>query len=170
MLERKLLNYLPYAVREYKEFQGITGSEQPEFELVWDAQEEAFNNQLIDTAGDYGLSRWEKILKITPKGSDTLESRRAKIKTQLNNFVPYTFKVLVRMIKALGVDEPFTVTLEPGTYFLSIVTQRGVRGKIEGLGSMLENIVPSNIYIQTINVVPCEAEGLALACGGVCYL
>ena len=60
-MERKLINYLPYQVREFREYQGITTGEQPEFELAWDAQEEVFVNQFVDTALDYGLSRWEKI-------------------------------------------------------------------------------------------------------------
>ena len=37
-MERLLINYLPYVVREYDAFKGIMAGEQPEFELVWDAQ------------------------------------------------------------------------------------------------------------------------------------
>ena len=55
-MERKLINYLPYAVRDFSEYQGITTGEQPEFELAWDSHEEVFVNQFIDTALDYGLS------------------------------------------------------------------------------------------------------------------
>ena len=31
-MERKLIDYLPYVIRDYAEFQGIMGSEQPEIE------------------------------------------------------------------------------------------------------------------------------------------
>ena len=78
-MERKLINYLPYVVRDYAEFQGITGAEQPEFEAAWAAAEDLLSNQFIKTAGNLGLSRWEKILGITPKGTDTLDDRRFRV-------------------------------------------------------------------------------------------
>ena len=140
-MERKLINYLPYQVREFREYQGITTGEQPEFELAWDAQEEVFVNQFVDTALDYGLSRWEKMLKIFPKGTDTLETRRARIKAKLNNFVPYTIRVLARMLTAISDGDPFTVSLEPGTYLLKIVTEWGASGQIEGLEYLINNII-----------------------------
>ena len=48
-MERKLIDYLPYVVQDFKEFQGITNGEQPEFDLIWDAHEQVFTNQFIDT-------------------------------------------------------------------------------------------------------------------------
>ena len=89
-MDRKLINYLPYVVRDYAEFQGITGAEQPEFENAWAAVDDLLNNQFIKTAGNLGLSRWEKILGISPKGTDTLDDRRFRVLTRLNEELPYT--------------------------------------------------------------------------------
>lgn len=89
-MDRKLINYLPYVVRDYAEFQGIAGAEQPEFENAWAAVDDLLNNQFITTAGNLGLSRWEKILGITPKGTDTLDDRRFRVLTRLNEELPYT--------------------------------------------------------------------------------
>ena len=55
-MERQLIQYLPYAVREFDVFKALTAGEQPEFELAWDAQELALANQYIDTATNYGRS------------------------------------------------------------------------------------------------------------------
>ena len=46
-MDRKLINYLPYVVRDYAEFQGITGAEQPEFENAWAAVDDLLNLSLI---------------------------------------------------------------------------------------------------------------------------
>lgn len=146
-MERRLIHYLPYAVRDFAEYQGITTGEQPEFELVWDAHAEVFVNQFIDTALDYGLSRWEKMLNIFPKGTDTLESRRARIKAKLNNFVPYTIRAFARMVTAIANGEPFEISIEPGSYLLSITTEWSTRGQMEGLDYLIKNIVPCNIAI-----------------------
>lgn len=51
-MDRKLINYLPYVVRDYAEFQGITGAEQPEFETAWAAADDLLANQFIKTAGN----------------------------------------------------------------------------------------------------------------------
>lgn len=167
-MERKLINYYPYIVREFAEIQGIATGEQPEFELAWDAQEEVFSNQFVDTALDYGLSRWEKMLNIFPKGTDSLEARRVRIKTKLNNFVPYTFRVFVRMLTAISGGEPFHVSIEPGTYLLKVVTQWGASGQMEGLEYLIKNIIPCNIALKAENRLLCASEGVALAAGGVC--
>ena len=169
-MERKLIDYLPYVVQDFKEFQGITNGEQPEFDLIWDAHEQVFTNQFIDTMDNYGLSRWEVMLKITPKGTDTLDTRRARIKTQLNNFVPYPIRVFVQMLTAIANEEPFTLTMEPGSYLLEIVTEWGASGQVEGLEYLIENILPCNIAINTANKLMCIAEGMALLSGGVCFV
>lgn len=159
-MERKLINYLPYVVREFAEFQGITTGEQLEFELAWDSTQEVFDNQFIDTALDYGLKRWEKMLGIFPKGTDTLETRRARIKTKLNNFAPYSFRVLVQMLTSIANGSPFEVTLDPGTYLLKITTHWGDEGKIESLAYLVKYIVPCNIAVSSANQLLCVADGL----------
>lgn len=46
-MERKLIHYLPYVVREIAEFKGIATGEQPEFELAWDRAAELLDNQFV---------------------------------------------------------------------------------------------------------------------------
>lgn len=170
MMGRKLINYLPYQVREFKEYQGITTGEQPEFELAWNHWKEVFDNQYIDTAGDYGLSRWEKMLGITPKATDSLETRRIRIKTRLNNFTPYTFRAFMRMMKSLADGEPFEVYLDPGTYLMRFILQWGVNGKIDSLKWLIDEILPENIAIESKNEIPCVSEGWAWIAGGACFV
>ena len=56
-MERKLIDYLPYAMRDFKEYEGIMESEQPEFDQAWNNADDLLNNQFISTAGNVGLSR-----------------------------------------------------------------------------------------------------------------
>ena len=170
VMGRKLINYLPYQVREFKEYQGITTGEQPEFELAWNHWQEVFDNQYIDTAGDYGLSRWEKMLGINPKATDSLETRRIRIKTRLNNFTPYTFRAFMRMLKSLADGEPFEVYLDPGTYLMRFILQWGVNGKIDSLKWLIDEILPENIAIESKNEIPCVSEGWAWVAGGACFV
>ena len=100
-MERKLIDYLPYAVRDFKEYEGIMESEQPEFDQAWGNADDLLNNQFISTAGNVGLSRWEKILEITPKGTDSLEDRRFRILTRINEELPYTLPQLRNILETL---------------------------------------------------------------------
>lgn len=72
-MERKLIDYLPYVIRDYAEFQGIMGSEQPEIEKAWNTTDDLLDNQFIPTAGNMGLSRWEKIWGSPPKARTVLK-------------------------------------------------------------------------------------------------
>ena len=100
-MERKLIDYLPYVIRDYAEFQGIMGSEQPEIEKAWNTTDDLLDNQFIPTAGNMGLSRREKILGITPKGTDSLEDRRFRILTRINEELPYTLPQLRNILETL---------------------------------------------------------------------
>ena len=100
-MDRKLINYLPYVVRIMRNFKGLSGAEQPEFENAWAAVDDLLNNQFIKTAGNLGLSRWEKILGITPKGTDTLDDRRFRVLTRLNEELPYTLPQLRVILESL---------------------------------------------------------------------
>ena len=110
------------------------------------------------------------MLNIFPKGTDTLETRRARIKTKLNNFVPYSFRVFIRMLTAISNGDPFSVSIEPGSYLLKIETQWGASGQMEGLEYLIKEVVPYNLALNVENRLLCIAEGVALMAGGVCVV
>lgn len=124
-MDRKLINYLPFVVRDYAEFKGITGAEQPEFELAWAAADDLLSNQFIHTAGNLGLSRWEKILEITPKGTDTLNDRRFRILARLNEELPYTLPQLRVILESLCGPGNFSADVTDYTLLVKV----GVAGK-----------------------------------------
>lgn len=166
MEKRLLIDYLPYVVRDYDVFRGITSGEQPEFELVWDAEELAFSNQFIDTATEYGLSRWEAMLKIRPKITDTIESRRITIKAKLNTIVPYSIRALVQKLNAISNGSEFTVTILPETYVLKIKTKWDQNGQVDAMKGVLEEMLPVNIAVDSTNEISCEPlSPLAVASG-----
>ena len=160
-MERQLIQYLPYAVWEFDVFKALTAGEQPEFELAWDAQELALANQYIDTATNYGLSRWEAMLQIVPRTSDTLESRRIKIKAKLNTIVPYTIRALIEKITAIAEGDPFTVTIAEASYVLQIITEWESNGQVDSLKDILELMVPVNIAIDSQHRIMGEIENPA---------
>ena len=88
--EIDLVSYLPPFLAEFKEIAVTLEAENPEFVLVWNAAERVLKNEFIETADEYGISRFEKLLHIFPSTEDTLESRRARVQIRWFSSIPYT--------------------------------------------------------------------------------
>ena len=90
-----LVSYLPPFMKAYKEPVAALDAENPEFYLMWSAVDRVLRNRFIETADEYGLSRYEKMLGIYPSAEDTLESRRSRVRSKWFNKIPYTMKTLL---------------------------------------------------------------------------
>lgn len=151
-MDRKLTNYLPYVVRDYAEFQGITGAEQPEFETAWAAADDLLANQFIKTAGNLGLSRWEKILGITPKGTDTLDDRRFRIFTRINEELPYTLPQLRNILEILCGSKNYAVEVMEGTYELIVKIGIEAKSNFNDVASLLDRVIPQNMIVNLLQL------------------
>lgn len=98
--EVDLVSYLPPFMQSYKEPVAALEAENPEFSLMWSATDRCLRNRFISTADEYGISRFEKMLKIYPTADDTLESRRSRVQSKWFNTIPYTWKVLLQLIQS----------------------------------------------------------------------
>ena len=76
--EVDLVSYLPPFIAEYEETNTTLTAENPEFVLVWKAADRTLKNEFIETADEYGISRFEKLLRLCPSQKDTLEERRKR--------------------------------------------------------------------------------------------
>ena len=68
--EVDLVSYLPPFMQSYKEPVAALEAENPEFSLMWSATDRCLRNRFISTADEYGISRFEKMLKIYPTAKD----------------------------------------------------------------------------------------------------
>ena len=154
-MERKLIEYLPYVVRDYSEFQGLTAGEQPEFEQAWNRADELLDNQFVLTAGNLGLSRWEEILGIVPKATDTLDDRRFRVLTRLNEELPYTLPQLRNILQTLCGEGNFSAEIESETY--ELIVKIGLAAK-RNLEALLERVSPENLIINLSQLYNTHAE------------
>ncbi|MDO4669659.1 MAG: DUF2313 domain-containing protein [Butyricicoccus pullicaecorum] len=149
-MNRKLIEYLPYVVRDYAEFQGIAAAEQPEFEQAWQDADELLTNQFIMIAGEMGLSRWETILEIVPRGTDSLEDRRFRILSRLNDMTPYTLPQLRKLLAILFGEGKTSADVTE--YILSVQVPVPTRAQEQALWEMIDRIKPANIAYEYATV------------------
>lgn len=122
--------------------------EQIEIDALWIALEDGLKDQFIDDATEYGLSRWETILGITPKGTDTLDDRRFRILTRINEDLPYTYQSLNQRLSNICGNNGYTITLNANTYTLNVKINLINKNNFSDIESMLDRVTPANLIVS----------------------
>lgn len=164
--EVDLVSYLPPFMAEYREVRGALDAENPEFAIAWQAADRTLRNAFIETADEYGIGRFEQMLKICPSGTDTLESRRRRVAARWFRALPYTERMLLEKLIVLCGGSDFTVTKHYERYTIELEVSLTLYGQIEELERLIEGMLPCNMTVFVRNTIFVESEGQASIAGG----
>ena len=149
MYDRKLIDYLPTFEKNIKEFDVIlTKAEDPEMLSAWNSANDLMNDQFIADATENGVSRMEKILKIIPKATETLDSRKFTLLTRMSEQPPFTITALERQLKTLCGEGNYEVTRNVADKILHVRIALVARSNFNDVALLLERIVPANMVID----------------------
>ncbi len=165
--EVELVSYLPEFLAEYKEISAALETENPEFILVWNATDRTLRNEFIETADEYGISRFEKILNILPSKEDTLESRRARVYSRWFNSIPCTLKAFIAKLISICGKSNFSIVKDYLNYNIKIAVGLEMFGQIEELERIIETMIPCNMTVNSVNKIQCVSEGKSLIGSGI---
>lgn len=112
-------------------------------------------SQWILTADLAGVARYEKMLNIVPSSADSLDFRRERIITRINQAAPYTITYLVRWLNVYLGQNQYELTMEYDNYLLTLTVHIGEYGKLDELIKSLVEIMPSNIGRVVNNEIIC---------------
>ena len=140
--------YQPSLMKQTEEFQRLAQTEDPELSLCWTGAENAFLDQFVDSLTENGCKRWEKILKLTPMATDTLEERRFRIKTRFNEDLPYTYRMLTQMLNALCGEGNYQLTLYHEEYRLMLLLELSVKKIFHEAEEMVKRVIPANLLLE----------------------
>lgn len=148
--DRKLINYLPHFMQEYLEMQKIMETEQVDIDRLWLEAENALADQFILEATESGVMRWESMLGISPKDTDTLDERRFRILTRLNQELPYTLTKLKEALTTLCGTGGFSIDLQAAQYHIEIKLALGHHNNYQEVVDLLTKMIPANMtqYIR----------------------
>lgn len=144
-IDRKLIDYLPPFMQEYPEMQYIMGTEQPETDALWNECDNVFNDQFIHEATEYGVKRWESMLKVTPKGTDTLTERKFRILSRLNQELPYTMMKIKEALTALCGVGNFSIDLQAANYHIEVKLALSNKNNYQEVVDLLTKMIPANL-------------------------
>lgn len=148
MREPNILDYLPLFLQEIKEMQAHAVAENPELKKLWDSIEDVWNDQYLHTMTENGCERWEKMLKIIPLSTDTLQDRRNRIITRLNTNNVYTYPSLIeKMTSMLGQDGYF-MDLNVMEFVLWVRIALTQKSQYYEILRFLKEIIPQNLILD----------------------
>lgn len=150
--EVNLVSYLPPFMAEFKEVAAALEAENPEFVLAWEAADRVLRNAFIETADEYGMSRFEKLLGVLPSVDDTLEQRRKTVIANWANKISYTSKFLYAKLVSLCGRDGFTLTIEG--YRLEVVIYAGEGTLAEVVEGLLSSAAPANMICSVLYEYP----------------
>ena len=139
---------MPDILKEVYEFNQIFNAEEPELSLIFAKCDMLLDECFIDTLDAYGCARWESMLAIKAKDTDTLELRRLRIKAALNGDTPYTMRSLKNKLDALCGEGNFILKYANDIYTLTVGLGLPAKSQFDYLKQVLEEIVPANIVID----------------------
>lgn len=145
-----LTAYLPPFLREYAENGETLEAENPEFNVLWAAQNAVLDNCFAATADEYGISRFEKLLAITPKAGDTIEDRGGRVLQMLQIPLPLTFRYLEAWLKGVNAGNSVTV----GDYSVLVLYHlEDAAMSADEMRAYLEKICPLNMNIVLSRII-----------------
>lgn len=146
-MDRYLADYLPPVFLDFREFMAITGSEQPKVEQIYDETDRVLTEMFIETAGEYGLSRWEKTLGVLPKASETYGERRFRLTALINSQLPYTKRALEKQLLLLCGVGNYSIEIDETSFSIKVFVALEMRSSYEIVGRLLEKMLPANMDI-----------------------
>lgn len=146
--EVDLLAYHSNIIQQIREFKVLSEVENAKLECVWQAVEDAINDQFAPTLTDNGCKRWESIMEINAKDTDDLDFRRFRILSKLNEQLPYTYRMLELQLRTLCGENGYTMVLRNNEYTLIVKIALTSKNKYSDVESTLRKYVPANIVLD----------------------
>lgn len=148
--EVDLISYLPPFLVEFKEIAVTLKAENPEFMLVCNAIERVLQNEFIETADEYGILRFEKIMKIFSSKDDTIENRRFRIQSRWFDEIPYTIKMLVKRLTFICGKDEFFLFIKYNKYLIYIKLPDIDNIALCEAKEMFDKMIPANMNVNII--------------------
>lgn len=141
-------NYWAAVVGKTKEFEQIATAENPEFNKLSECIRRILQDSFVNDATEYGVSRWESMLKLAPNPDDTLEDRKIRVLTYLNIRLPYTWRTLQQMIASFVGENNFTMKFYNDISKLEVRVTPQSESTLDTIVTMLNSVVPQNVVID----------------------
>lgn len=135
----QLYEYLPFFVYNTKEFIELFKILQPKIDSLFIETDKRLTDMFVLGCSEYATKRYEKIVGIMPKLTDSLEKRQLDILAIYNEVPPFTYERLEEMLEALLGKDGFKMSLDIPSYYLKIVLGQFTRNYTQTVKRAADN-------------------------------
>ncbi len=143
-----LFDYLPEYLKEYHEIREIMQTENEELQAIEKTHQQCIDDRFAVSCGEYGIKRFERLLKITPIGGETLEIRRLRVMSNWDNMVPYHYVYLKNQLKLLCGEQGYHLQMDFSMQTIKLGVELTAKHMLAAVKEMLYAIIPCNIRID----------------------
>ena len=93
-----------------------------------------------------------------PDGTDSLEDRRFRILTRINEELPYTLPQLRNILETLCGPGNYSADVAEGTYHLIVKIGLAAKNNFTDVESLLNRVVPQNLIVTLLQLYNTHAE------------
>ena len=148
MNDVNLLEYLPDYLKNVSELKRICATEDEEMQIVEQIHDKLVDVCFLSSCSKTGIRRYEKMLKVIPLESDTLEDRRFRLLSKWNNAIPYNYAYLVQQLILLCGENGYKLVLDIEKYTMTVKVALISKNMMESVKALLEQVVPCNILLE----------------------
>ena len=132
-------------MKSFGEMKEIFKSVQIETDEMENGIRFVLNNAFIETADEYGIAKYEKVLGILPSDDDDLEVRRMRVKIRWNDYLPYTVATLREKLDTICGVGMYTLSMDLENYQIDVLTQLVSPTILDEVTMLLEKILPAEM-------------------------
>lgn len=145
--EINISKHYPPTVNDFEEFIEIGKVENSNFNRVRIELLQLFSMRFVHDTDEVGIARWEKMLKLKRRASDSLETRRVRVLAKINNKLPYTWRTLNQLLTSIFGEGNYHINLDPQEYIIELLIP-SEHSYYRELLEILEPMIPLNIYLM----------------------
>ena len=143
-----LIEYLPEVLKNMREVQVITSIQDVESKETFKGTDNLYKDQFITLATEKGIAKYEKMLGLNYKESDTLEDRRFRVLTEYNKQLPYTKVTMIQTLESLCGKDGYKLDIDYTNNILTMKIALTAKSQFETLSEYMENVTPLNFIID----------------------
>lgn len=145
----KINNYLPKVLQDVTEFKIVNENLDKELTNVDKVIKNIQKEAVVQTASEYGISKWEKTLGIIPTDNESLEVRRFRINNILTSKLPYTLRWLQnKLTEIVGSASGWILNIDYSHYTITIILSGLNTNLMLEVEKQLRNAIPSNMKLE----------------------
>lgn len=152
MVIEDIINQLPEWERDNYELQVISDAFSPILRELESDILQLSMDRFIETASEDTISRWEKLLGITPYATDSLDTRRFRVIVRKRERLPFTETWLKNQLETLLGADGFTMNLDPTNLTLDVKISVNNQSNFETVKDFLERVIPLNVVFTVVQL------------------